>query len=120
MLGDALLRLRDAEQADGLLAEARDKWADDDKFVPRMAVAKVLMERRDEALAMLEPFIAAHPDDAEVIFLALRLLYESASADGAASPARPATAERSAALYRQAGGDAVPLVDRWLAFMKRW
>ncbi len=81
-----------------------------------MAVAKVLLGQHAEALAMLEPFIAEHPDDAEVIFLALRLLYETG---GAASPERTAAAERYAALYRQAGGDAVALVDRWLAFMKK-
>jgi tetratricopeptide (TPR) repeat protein len=39
VLGDALLRMQDGDEAASILTEARDKWMDDDRFVPRLAAS---------------------------------------------------------------------------------
>jgi tetratricopeptide (TPR) repeat protein len=120
VLGDALLRLRDAGQAIAVLSEARERWPDDSTFVPRLAAAHALKQNDTEAIALLAPYLERHQDDSDALLLALRLLYdahaagrrvESASADAA-------SAARFAELYRAAGGVETALVDRWVAFIR--
>jgi hypothetical protein len=118
VLGDALLRLNDDEAA-LLLTEARDKWADDDRFVPRLAVSEALRGRPRDAMALLDGYLTRHPEDANALLLALRLLYDARSAGGriASAAADTASARRYADLYRAAGGSKTSLVDRWVAYI---
>jgi len=119
VLGDALLRIQDGEEAWSLLSEARAKWADDDRFVPRLAASAALRRRPQDAMALLDGYIGRHPSDADALLLALRLLYETRSAGGRISSASDdlASARRYADLYRAAGGTNMALVTRWLAFI---
>jgi tetratricopeptide (TPR) repeat protein len=121
VLGDALLRLQDGDQAAGLLAEAHDEWADDDRFVPRLAAAEALRGRAAEALALLDGYITRHPTDTDVIFLGMRLLYETRTAGRHARSADEdaLAAGRYAELYRAAGGPNSGLVDRWAAYLAK-
>jgi tetratricopeptide (TPR) repeat protein len=121
VLADALLRLRDGEQALSILTEARDRWPDDDAFVPRLAAAQALLQRRDQAIDILVPYIERHPGDTAAIVLAVRLLYDAhASGAAATTPARDRElAARFAALYRAASGPHAALVDRWAAFVQQ-
>jgi len=121
VLADALLRLSEGEQAASILNEARDKWSDDDSFVPRLAVAEVLLDHRREALALLEPYIAQHQTDADAIFLALRLMYDTCAAGGRVRTAAEdaALAQEYAALYGAAGGPNAALAARWAAFISK-
>jgi len=121
VLADALLRLGYTEQAVNILTEAREKWNEDDSFVPRLAASKALLGRGGEAFALLEPYIARHKDDADAIFLALRLMYDSHAAGGrVGTGGDDATAARTfASLYAAAGGVNTELVNRWAAFIAR-
>jgi hypothetical protein len=113
------LRLQDGEEAASLLGEARDKWADDDRFLPRLAASEALRRRPREAMALLDAYIARHPSDADALFLAVRLLYDARSADRRISSVEEdaAAAGRYAALYKAAGGSNVALVQRWATFI---
>jgi len=120
VLADALLRLNDGKQAEAIIEEALDRWRGDDVFLPRLAAAKVILNRRAEALAVLEPYIERHPAESEPLFLAIRLLYE---AHDARKPLKGAAEDRAlsakyGALYGAAGGASQPLVARWVAAMK--
>ena len=50
VLGDALLRLQDGDEAASILAEAREKWTDDDRFVPRLAASEACAAGRRRRL----------------------------------------------------------------------
>jgi tetratricopeptide (TPR) repeat protein len=119
VLGDALLRLQDGDESANLLREARDKWADDDRFVPRLAASEALRRNPQEAVSLLDGYIARHPSDAEALLLALRLLYEAKSAGGRISTAADdiASARRYADLYKAAAGPNQALVDRWVGYV---
>jgi VWFA-related protein len=119
VLGDALLRLQDGDEAASVLAEARDKWLDDDRFVPRLAASEALRRKPQEAIALLDGYIARHPSDANALLLGLRLLYDARSAGERISSAADDSdlARRYADLYKAASGPNQALVDRWVAFI---
>ena len=116
VLADAWLRLEDAKRAESVIAEAQARWPDDDRFAPRLAAVRVLTDKRNEAFAAIEPYVQRHPSEAEPLFLAIRLLYEAFDAGkpirGAAEDR--ALAEKYGAMYREASGPNVLLVNRWL------
>ncbi len=121
VLVDALLRLGDAGQAVEILAEARGRWPDDWGFLPRLAVAQMMLDRQAEALATLEAYLERQPADAQAAALAIRLIYE---AHAAGRVAKSAAADRELVakyreLHRAAGGANQALVDRWVAFIAR-
>jgi tetratricopeptide (TPR) repeat protein len=120
VLADALLRLNDGTQAEAILNEAGERWPDDDVFLPRRAAAKVILNRRGEALSLLTPYIERHPADSEPIFLAIRLLYE---AHDSRKPLKGRDEDRALAakygeLYRATSGANQPLVARWVGAMR--
>jgi VWFA-related protein len=121
VLADALLRLNDGAQADAIIGEARERWPEDDSFAFRLAAAKVLLNRRAEALGMLESYIERHPDESEALFLALRLLYEAHDGGKRLKSAAEdrALAAKYGAMYAAAGGPNAPLVARWVGAMTR-
>jgi tetratricopeptide (TPR) repeat protein len=121
VLADALLRLNDGKQAEAIIAEARERWPNDEVFMPRLAAAKVLLNQRAEALALLEPYLERHPTESEPLFLAIRLLYE---AHDGGKPLKGAAEDRGLArrfgeLYRATEGANQPLVARWVAAMAK-
>jgi predicted Zn-dependent protease len=119
VLGDAWLRLQDADQAASVLTEAREQWIDDDGFVPRLAAADALRGQPREAIARLDGYIARHPADTNALLLALRLLHDARSAGGRISSAADdiELARRYADLYKTAAGANQALVDRWVVFI---
>jgi VWFA-related protein len=121
VLADAWLRLKDGGRAQAIIAEAQERWPSDDVFAPRLAAAKVLLNRRADAFAALEPYLERHPSDAEPLFLAIRLLYE---AFDAGKPIKSAAKDRElaakfGALYREAEGANQALVARWVGAMAK-
>jgi VWFA-related protein len=119
VLGDALLRMQEGDEAASILGEARDKWADDDRFVPRLAASEALRRNPKDAVALLDGYISRHPEDANALLLALRLLYDARSAGGRISSAAEDIdrARRYADLYKAAGGPNRALIDRWVVFI---
>ncbi len=121
VLADAFMRLVDGERALAILTEARERWPDDDLFLPRLAAAQALAGRRDEAIRTLGPYLDRHPDDIGAIILAARVLFEAHSAGKAAvSPAADRElASKLSALYRSAHGTEQALLDRWVSFVQQ-
>jgi VWFA-related protein len=121
VLADALLRLQDGAQAVAILGEARDRWPDDDLFLPRLAAAQALQKQRADALATISPYIDRHPADTNALVMALRVLYESHQAGRVviSQSEDRARATKFGDLYRSAGGAEQALVDRWVAFIGR-
>ena len=121
LLGDALLRMRDVDQAVEILTDARGLWPGDDEVGLRLATALVMANKPAEALAILEPYLAAHPGDHERLFVALRAIYESRAAgrpllDGDRDKA---LFTRYADAYAAARGPQQALVGQWRKFMQR-
>jgi tetratricopeptide (TPR) repeat protein len=121
VLADAFLRLADGQRALEILTEARDRWPDDDLFLPRLAAAQALAGRRDEAIKTLGPYLDRHPGDTAAIILAARVLFEAHTAGTAAvsAAADRELATRLSALYRAAGGPEQALLDRWVVFIRQ-
>ena len=121
LLGDALLRLRDADQAIDILTEARALWPADDEVTIRLATALVMANKPGEALTLLEPYLATHPADHERLFLALRAIYEARSAGRAAgTPASDrALFVRYAEAYAAAKGPEQALVAQWRKYVEK-
>ena len=121
LLGDALLRLRDAPKAVDILKEAASLWPDNDDVLLRLGTAYAVAENNAEALDTLEPYLSRHPADHERIFIVLRLLYEARAAK---RQIRSVDEDRTlflkyAAAYDAASGPQKAIVDPWKKFMTR-
>jgi tetratricopeptide (TPR) repeat protein len=115
LLGDALLRLRDTEQAIDVLTEARKLWPADDDVGLRLATAQVRASKFSEAMNVLQPYLDSHPSDPDWLFLALQALYQT-RAGNRALESRDADKTRFlkyADAYAAAKGPQQPLVDQW-------
>jgi tetratricopeptide (TPR) repeat protein len=121
VLADAFIRMVDAERALAILTEARERWPDDDLFMPRLGAAQALTGRRGDAIKTLGPYLDRHPDDTGAIMLAARVLFEAHSAGKAAVSATTdrELATRLSALYRAAHGTEQALLDRWVSFVQQ-
>jgi VWFA-related protein len=119
VLGDALLRLQDADEAADLLAEAHGKWPGDERFVTRLAASEAMRRRPREAMVLLDGHIVLNPKDADALLLALRLLYDARAEGGRITSADDdiALARRYAELYKAAGGANQALVERWVRYI---
>jgi VWFA-related protein len=121
VLADAWLRLRNGSGALAILTEARERWPDDDTFVPRMAAAHGLLQQTGRAVELLAPYLERHPADADALALGVRLLFDAHAAGRVAvSPERDRElAAAWAGLYKAAGGPEPALLDRWAAFVQK-
>jgi tetratricopeptide (TPR) repeat protein len=120
LLGDALLRLREIDQAFAILNEALASWPDDEEVHVRLGAAYAMSGKRAEALQKLEPYLAKHPDDHERLFIALRTLHE-ARVEG--KPVRTREEDRAqfarwAAAYAAAKGPNQAVVNQWQKSMR--
>jgi len=115
LLGDALLRVRDVEQAIDVLTEARALWPSDDQVGVRLATAFVRANRHADALKVAQPHLDAHPADVEWLLLAMRALYEARMAKRVIETADADKARfvKYADAYVAAGGPQQALVDQW-------
>ena len=121
LLGDALLRLRDMDQALDVLSEARALWPADAAVTVRLGTALVLANKPADALNILQPYLDANPGDHERLFLALRALYETRSAGRAIGTPESDKALflRYAAAYAAANGTQQALVDQWRKYIEK-
>jgi VWFA-related protein len=121
LLGDALLRLREVQPAIQILTEAQGIWPDSEEVQVRMAAALSMSGRRAEAMQLLEPYLAKHPEDADRHFLGLRTLYE-AKTDG--KPIKSKEEDKAlftkwAAAYAAAKGAQMAVVEQWQRAINR-
>jgi VWFA-related protein len=121
VLSDALLRLQDGAQSASIIQEARERWPDDDLFLPRLAVAQNLAGEPAKSLDTLDGYLERHPDDSAAMMLVLRILYDAHAAGrvvrGVAEDTALAT--KVAEMYKGAGGANAALLDRWVLYIKQ-
>ena len=115
LLGDALLRLRDTEQAIDVLTEARTLWPANEAVGVRLAAALVRAGRHIDAMKALQPLLDAAPPNHESLLVAMRALYEARTAR---RPIDTADADKARFLtyadaYATARGPQQALVDQW-------
>jgi VWFA-related protein len=121
LLGDALLRLKDMDQAIDILVEARTLWPADDQVAMRLGTALVLANKPADAMRVLVPYLGTHPSDHERLFLVLRALYEARSAGRpiATLEADRALFVRYADAYTAANGPQQALVAQWRKYVEK-
>lgn len=120
-LVDALLRTRDLVPALELLADAVSRWPDSDEVRVRLGTAQALSGQPAAAVRTLDPYLSRHPDDADRLLLAMRMLYEARALDTIVD-SLPADRERFAkyaVAYQQAGGTELAAVAAWKRVMDR-
>jgi tetratricopeptide (TPR) repeat protein len=119
LLGDALLRLGDGEQARDILLEASLAWPDDEDLKKRLAAAYAITGQEKEALAALDSYLARHPNDDRALFLAMGLIYvayaEGRTVEGPAEDALRIS--RYQQVYAAAKGPQQQLVTEWVRFV---
>jgi VWFA-related protein len=115
LLGDALLRLRDVDQALDVLTEARTLWPADGGVTMRLGTALLLAKKPADAIKALHPYLDAHPADHDVLLVAMRALNEARAAGRAVETAQADRARfiKYADAYAAARGPQQPLVDEW-------
>jgi VWFA-related protein len=121
LLGDALLRLREVDQALAILDDAAARWPENDEVQVRIGAALAMAGKRADALRKLETYLDKHPNDHERQFVALRLLYQ-ARTDG--KPIRSTNEDRVlftkwAAAYTAAKAPQLALVEQWQKTMSK-
>ena len=120
LLGDALLRLKDLDQALDVLTEARTLWPADDGVIARLGTAQGLAKKWAEAIKVLQPYLDAHPSDHDVLLVAMRALHD---ARAAGRPVETVQADRISFIkyadaYAAARGPQQALVDQWRKFIE--
>ncbi len=120
LLGDALLRVKEAEQAVGILSEGLAAFPGDAALRRRLALAHAMAGRGEEALPLLTAWVDEHPDDTQALQATLALLFEgfSRQAAGAAPEAERQRLLRYAAAYVEGGGPNREIVGRWLEYLR--
>jgi predicted Zn-dependent protease len=109
------------DQAVDILKEASKLWPDNEQVQLRLGTALAMDGKAAEALTVLDPYLAKHPEDHERHFVAMRTIYEAHAAGrtvGTRDEDR-ARFERYATAYVAAGGPQTALVEQWRRFLKR-
>lgn len=121
LLGDALLRLREADQALDIMVEASSLWPDNEQVRMRLGTAQAAAGKLAEAVRTLDPYITAHPEDHERLLIALRAVYDTRSAGKTIGTAEEDRLRfvRYAAAYAAAGGPQQALVEQWKKIIDR-
>jgi VWFA-related protein len=117
LLTDALLRANQPGTAVDIAKEARRSWPDDVGLKRRLGIAEAMAGHRDEALALLIPYVETHPLDSGAVFVTLRLLFQSFTADG--KPEERDQIVRFAKAYVDARGPNQEIVAHWLRYLQK-
>lgn len=120
LLADALLRLRDTDQALDVLTEAWTLWPTDDAVTVRLGTALLLAKKSADAIKVLQPYLDAHPADHDVLLVMMRALYEARAAGRTIESVQ---ADRTrfieyADAYTAAKGPQQALVDQWRKYIE--
>ena len=118
-LVDGLLRLGDGLQALTFIDEAPDAWNDGDARDERQATAEAMTGAYSPALEKLHDLIARRPDDMDLTYLALQVMYRVRQESGAISDDDRRHFEEYADRYIAAKGPAATLVGTWLKYIKK-
>jgi tetratricopeptide (TPR) repeat protein len=113
VLIDGLLRIGDSEQALEFLKEAEPTFTDRMEYVRRLAQAYALAGRYEDARPLADEYLAAHPDDTDMLFLALHLLYERHASGDTLSAEDIARFTAYAGRYESRNGVQILIVRGW-------
>ena len=121
LLGDAMLRLHRTADAIGLMREATLLWPDADDVAMRFGTALAQGGQAADALKVLDPYLARHAADQDRLLLAMRLIYDAASAG---TPIDSAAGDRARfnryfAAYETTGGPQLRLAIEWKKIIDR-
>ncbi len=121
VLGDALLRQEEGQQAEDILTEARMLWPDEPGFARRLAVAQAVARKHGEAIAALEQYLAERPDDAAAWLLGAWLVYDARLSDRPLGSLDEDLARigRYRERYAALGGVDAALIDQWADAVRR-
>jgi VWFA-related protein len=121
LLGDGFIRLGEINAAIDILKEAAGLWPANDQVQLRLGTAYSRASRPVEAVQVLDPYLAQHPEDQERLFIALRSIYEARSTGQSIGTVEEDKKrfERYAAAYASAGGTQTPMVEQWRKFVNR-
>jgi VWFA-related protein len=117
LLTDALLRANQPGPAVEIAKEARRSWPEDVGLKRRLGIAEAMAGHRAEALALLVPYVEAHPEDPGAAFVTLRLLFQSFTAGG--KPEERDRIVRFAKAYVDARGPNQEIVAHWLRYLEK-
>ncbi|MFI5183619.1 MAG: tetratricopeptide repeat protein, partial [Vicinamibacteria bacterium] len=120
VLGDALLREKDGEQAIEVLKEGLHSWPDDEGLKRRLGLAHALAGQREQALPLLVDWVDRHPEDRGALFATLALLFQAFTQEsaGAVAPAERERIVRYAKAYVEGQGPNRQVVQQWLKYLQ--
>jgi VWFA-related protein len=116
LLVDALLRVGDAQAALDAIADAPDAWPSDDDRLRRAATAQAMLGQFGPALDTLNGLLQRHPNDQNLLFVAVQVLYRQ-HGRRPLSPAERASFDAYSKRYLDAKGPASALVQTWRRFV---
>jgi tetratricopeptide (TPR) repeat protein len=119
VLADALLRVREADQAIAIVAEGLASFPEDEGLRLRLGLAHAMAGHPEEALTLLAAWVDAHPDDTRALFATLALLFDgfSRQAAGGAKAEEQQRLRRYARAYLDGKGPNREVVERWLRYL---
>jgi tetratricopeptide (TPR) repeat protein len=121
LLTDALLRQGRGDMALEMAAGARERWPEDAAFTRQFAIAALAGGKPAEGLKALDDLIASRAADESSLALALLTIYEAFQNGRPIESVEQDRARmlRLADLYRAQGGPSLPLVETWVAAVKK-
>lgn len=119
LLGDALTRVKEPQQAVEILGEGLAAFPDDPGLRRQLALAHAAAGRREEALPLLTAWVERHPDDNEALMTTLAVLFDgfAREAAGSADGAERARLVRYAKTYVEGNGPNREIIGRWLKYL---
>ena len=118
MLVDATLRIGDAQGALELIAEAPEAWPSDEARLRRVATAQAMLGQFDTALQTINALLTRRPEDLDLLFVAIQVLYRQ----HLARPLEPADRTRFddySSKYLEGKGSDAALVETWRKYVMR-
>jgi tetratricopeptide (TPR) repeat protein len=118
LLVDAMLRVGDAQSALDMIAEAPQAWPAEDARLKRVATAQAMLGQFGPALEALNALIQRQPNDPDLLFVAIQVLYRQ----HLARPLDVADKKRFetyAQRYEEVKGAEAALVQTWRRFVLR-
>jgi tetratricopeptide (TPR) repeat protein len=120
LIAEALLRMRQADRAVEILAEASAKWPDDAELRLRLARAALEGRKYDRVTALADAALPRSPADPELLFVGMQAIFEQVTqGPGAAQPEDLARLHRYRDAYVSAGGSRQSLVSEWVAAVEK-
>jgi Flp pilus assembly protein TadD len=120
LLGDALLRVKEEQQAVAILDEGTGAFPEDAGLRRRQGLAHAMAGDSERALPLLTAWVEAHPDDTEALLASLALLFEGFSREtvGGAAANETQRLARYARAYVEGKGPNREVVQLWLRYLQ--